>query len=69
MATVNKQQDIFTIVEVDKGRAYGKAYTLAKEVRIEVGKHAIRLTAKEAAALIDQLENAIARLITVGAAS
>lgn len=62
MATIHKQADIFTILEVDKGRVYGKAYILAQEVRIEVGKHAVRLTRKEARELVLQLQAAIGGL-------
>lgn len=62
MATVHKQLDTFFIEKVDIGRAYGKAYTLAREVRIEVGKHAIRLSTEEAHSLRDQIGKAIERL-------
>lgn len=66
MATVTKRIDMWTLDTVDKGTVYGKAYTLTQEVRIEVGKHAVTLSMKEASKLIGQLESAIARNIRIG---
>jgi hypothetical protein len=62
MATVNQQFNIFQIEQVEKGRAYGKAYHLPKQIRIEVGKFAIRLATDEACTLILQLQAAINEL-------
>lgn len=66
MATIHKRVDMFTLDTVDKGRVYGKSYTLAQEVRIEVGAHRVHLTNDEAYGLIIQLQDAIARNIRIG---
>ena len=62
MATVHKRLDIFTLQQEAKCRAYGKAYTLAGEVRIEVGTHAVHMTTEEACTLLFQLQAAVNRL-------